>query len=270
MVPYLFNTIFYEPLYNGLIFLVSVTPGNDIGIAVVVLTLIVKFIILPFTHKSTKTQSQMKILEPEIKEIKEKHKEDKQEQAKQTMELYRRHGVNPFTGCLTMIVQLPIIFALYWVFWKGLTIDPALIDSFESIPGYINSLLLNQDIIYSFVSPPDFIKVKFLGLVDVTGKSIILALIAGVSQYFQIKLSMPGNVGLSSLKSTGSLKDDIAKSMSFQMRYILPVFVVVFAYTISAAVALYWATSNIFSVVHELIVKREAEKLKRENPGNHE
>ncbi len=265
MISYIFYTIFYGPLYNGLIFLVSVIPGNDVGIAVIVLTIIVKFIILPFTHKSTKAQSKMRSLEPDIKNIKEKHKENKQEQAKQTMELYKKHGVNPFSGCLTMIIQLPVILALYWVFSKGLKIDPVLADSLKKMPGYINSLLLNQDMFYSFVHLPEFIKVNFLGLIDITGKSVIIALIAGISQYFQIKLSMPGGVGISSLKSTGSFKDDIVKSMGFQMRYILPVFVAIFAYSISAAVALYWATSNIFSVVHELIIKRQAEKLKHKS-----
>jgi YidC/Oxa1 family membrane protein insertase len=264
MISYLFNTIFYEPLYNGLIFLVSVIPGQDIGIAIILLTILVKFVILPFTHKGTKNQSKMRVLEPEIKDIKKKYEKDKQEQAKQTMELYKKHGVSPFTGCLTMIVQLPVIMALYWVFWKGLKIDPTTLDSFKEIPGHINSLLLNHNIVYSFINFPAFIKINFLGLIDTTGKSIILALLAGITQYFQIKFSMPGKVGISSLKSTGSIKEDIVKSMSFQMRYILPVFVVVFAYTISAAVALYWVTSNTFSVIHEIIIKREADKLKRE------
>jgi len=268
MISGLFNTFFYEPLYNGLIFLVSIVPGADIGIAVVLLTLIVKFILFPFTHKGTKTQAKLRTLEPDIKELKEKYNKDKQEQARQIMELYRKHGVSPFSGCATILVQLPVIFALYWVFWKGLAFDPALLNSFEQVPGYINTALLNHDILYSFVHMPEFLKTHFLGLIDMTGKSIFLALLAGISQYFQIKLSMP-STGKLSLKSTGSLKDDLAQSMKFQMRYILPVFVVVFAYTISAAVALYWATSNAFSITHELFVKRKAQTLqsgaKRDN-----
>jgi len=259
-----FNTVFYEPLYNALFFLLSIIPGADVGVAVLVLTLIVKFILFPFAHKSTKTQARLKTLEPEINEIKEKHKKDKQEQSRQVMELYRKHGVNPFSGCLTVIVQLPIIFALYWVFWKGLKVDPEMVDQAMLAAGQLKTSLLNQDILYSFISIPEVVRIKFLGLFDMTGKSIVIALIAGVSQYFQIKLSMPGGGEKLSLSGTGSLKDDLAQSMKFQMRYILPVFVFIFAYTISTAVALYWATSNIFTVVHELLVKRKADKLREE------
>jgi len=256
-----FQTFLYEPLLNGLFFLVNIIPGNDIGIAVVVLTIIVKFIIFPFTHKSTKSQSQIKALEPEIKDIKEKHKEDKAEQARKTMELYQKHGVNPFVGCVTVFVQLPAILALYWVFLKGLSFDPSLITGTEHTSGYIHTSLLNTESLYSFISIPDFIKIKFLSIIDMTKKSILLALAAGVTQYVQIKFSMPGDVSLASLKSSGSLKDDLAQSMKFQMRYIMPVFVVVFAYTISAAVALYWTTSNMFSIIHELIVRKKAKEL---------
>lgn len=263
MISGFFNTFFYEPLYNGLIFLVSVIPGADIGIAVVLFTLIIKLALFPFTHKGIQTQSKLRTLEPDIKDLKEKHSKDKQEQARQVMELYRKHGVSPFSGCLTVLVQLPVIIALYWVFWKGLKFDPSLLDAFPHIPGHINTALLNHDILYSFVHIPEFVKTNFLGFIDMTGKSILLALLAGISQYFQIKLSMPDS-GKLSLKSTGSLKDDLMQSMKFQMRYILPVFVSVFAYTISAAVALYWVTSNTFSIAQELLVKRKAEALQSE------
>jgi len=260
-----FNTVFYGPLYNALFFIVSIIPGADIGIAIIILTLLVKFILFPLAHKSTKTQAHLKTLEPEIKNLKEKHKKDKQEQARKVMELYRKHGVNPFSGCLTVIIQLPVIIALYLVFRKGLNItDTDMIDKTIQAAGYLKTSILNQDMLYSFVNMPELIKIKFLGLIDMTQKSILIALVAGISQYFQIKLSMPGGGEKLSLSGTGSLKDDLAQSMKFQMRYILPVFVFIFAYTISAAVALYWATSNIFTIAHEIIVKKKAESLFKE------
>jgi len=254
MIKDTFNTFLYEPLYNGLIFLTSVIPGADIGIAVLLLTLIVKFAILPLTHASTKTQVKMRELNPKINEIKKKYKDNKEEQARKTMELYQEHKLNPFSGCITIIIQIPIILALYWVFFRGLHVDPELVDDFEKIPGYVNTMLLNREILYSFINIPDFLKTDFLGLVDMTGRSYVFALIAGISQYYQTKIMMPGDDV--SLKPTGSLKDDLARSMKFQMRYILPIFVFVFAYIISAAVALYWATSNIFMISHEYIIKR--------------
>lgn len=260
MISSIFNTALFEPLYNGLLFLTALIPGADIGIAIILLTLIVKLVLLPLSHKGTKTQARMRELEPEIKKIKDTHKSDKQLQAKKTMELYQKEKVSPFSGCFTIIIQLPIIIALYWVFWRGLTIDSELLSTLPHIPGYIQSSLLNQEAIYSSINVPELIKVKFLGLIDITGKSIVLAVLAGASQFFQIRISM-GKGEKFELKSTGSIKDDLAKSMKLQMRYMLPLFVGIFAYTISAAVAIYWTTNNIFTIVHELIVKRG----KREN-----
>ena len=270
MLSYLFNTFLYEPLYNGLLFLVAILPGADLGIAVIILTLLVKFALLPLAHKTAKTQVKMKELDPHIKAIKEKHKSNKQEQAKQMMDLYGKHGVSPFSGIIAIFIQLPIIIALYWVFFKGLKVDPALLAAIDHLAGNLPSSLLNHDILYSFVHLPESIKVEFLGLIDLTGKSIVLALIAGISQYVQINLSMPKKAGEGFLpKSTGSLKDDLAQNMGFQMRYILPVFVGIFAYSISAAVALYWAVSNIFAIVHEVIVRKKNVKS-GEKEGNTE
>ncbi len=251
MITDLFNTIFYQPIYNGFVFLISIIPGADIGFAIVILTIIVKFIIFPLTHKSVTSQAKMRSIEPKVKEVKEKYNKDKQEQAKKVMELYKEHGVNPFTGCLLVLVQMPIVIALYWVFFKGIA-D------------------LNPDILYSFINIPRDINTVFLGVFDMNGKSILLALTAGVLQYFQMKFSLPPLVkdDKKNTKKEMSFKDEFAKNMSIQMRYVLPVFVFFISYSISAAVALYWTTNNSFSVIHELIVKRKANKLTRTDEDN--
>jgi len=240
----IFNTLFYEPIYNGLIFFISIIPGGDVGIAIVLLTIVVKFLILPLTHKSVKSQAKIREIEPEVKEVKNKFNKDKQEQAKKVMELYKKHGVNPFTGCFLVLVQLPIILALYSVFFRGI--------------GEVNT-----EILYSFVSVPQNINMFFLGTTDMMGKSIYLALIAGVAQYYQMKLSLPPITIDTNKNNNGNLsfKDEFTKNMNTQMRYVLPVFVFFIAYTISAAIALYWATNNLFSVAHELMVRRKAKTL---------
>lgn len=235
-----FNTLFYQPLYNALVFLVSILPAADLGFAVILLTLLVKIVLFPLSHKSVSTQAKIRTLDPHIKKIREETKNNQQEQAQKIMGLYKEHGVNPFSGCFLLVAQLPIIFALYWVFFKGIQPDPALLYSSVVFPEHINTL--------------------FLGLIDMHGKSIVLAVIAGVTQFFQIKLSMPPTPPESS-GTERSFKDDLAKSMSVQMRYVMPVFVAFIAYTISAAVALYWITSNCFSIGHELFVRRKAKQL---------
>lgn len=247
MISETFNIIFYQPLYNGLVFLISHVPGADVGIAVVILTLLVKIIILPLSHKSVASQAKMRSIEPEIKKVKEKHK-DKQEQARQVMDLYKKHGVNPFSGCFLMLIQLPVIFALYWVFLKGLAHN------------------IDQSLLYSFVAVPEQVNMLFLGFIDMAKKNIFLAALAGISQYFQMKLSMPPvplDIG-EKKKGDISFKDEFAKNMNVQMRYMLPGIVFFVAYSISSSVALYWLVSNLFSIGHELIVKRKALQLVQE------
>ncbi|MEK7081487.1 MAG: YidC/Oxa1 family membrane protein insertase, partial [Patescibacteria group bacterium] len=238
MITTLWNTVFYQPLYNGLIFLTSIVPGGDVGVAVILLTLIVKTVLFPVSHKSIKTQAKMRQLEPEIKRIKEKYK-DKAEQAKATMELYKKYQVSPFSGCLSIIIQIPVILALYYVFFKGLGFD--------------------HGVLYSFVKMPEIINPNFLNLIDMHGKSLFLAVLAALSQYVQAKISMPP---IPPAQENASFKDDLARSMQLQMKYFMPVLVFVFSYSISSAIALYWLVSNLFSIGQELFVKKLAGNIK--------
>lgn len=250
----LFNSVIYEPLYNGLIFLVSIIPGADVGIAVALLTLLVKLVLFPISHKSSKAQVGMKAIEGDVRALQEKHKDDKAELAKKTMELYRQKGVNPFSGCVSILIQFPIIIGLYWVFFKGIVVSPEAIETLPKIAGHINGGLLDKDILYSFVHMPEYLKTSFLGFIDMTGKSWLLAGLAGITQYFQMRRAFPGAGGFP--KATGAWKEDFKSGMAFQMRYVMPVMVFVFAYTISAAVALYWTVSNIFTLAQEEIIRR--------------
>ena len=237
----IFSTFFYQPLYNALVMLLSVIPGANVGVAIILLTVIVRGALLPLSHKSVVSQAKMRSIAPHIEKIKEDHKEDKQEQARKTMELYKEHGINPFSGCLLVVVQLPIIFALYFVFFKGL-------------PD------LNAEHLYSFVHLPSTVGMVFLGIL-LSKKSIIFAFLAAATQYFQIKLSIPP-MAPAEKGAKPSFKDDFARSFNMQMRYMLPVIVFGISYSISASVALYWTTSNLFSVLHELYVKRRAGEIK--------
>ena len=238
------KAVFYEPIYNGFVFFLSVTPGADVGLSIILVTIAVRFILLPFSHKHVSSQAQIKKIEPEVSEIRNKYT-DRQEQAKRIMELYQKHGINPFSSCLFVLLQIPVIFSLYWVFFKGL-------------PD------LNPEILYSFILLPETLNMHFLGVFDMVGKSVFLAFLAGISQYYQINLSVP----LKPKPTDGeplSFRDEFQRNMGFQLRYMLPVLVFFVSYTISAAVALYWFTSNLFSIAHELIVKRKASAIMAAN-----
>ena len=236
MFSTVFSSVIFNPLYNSLIFFINHVPFADVGIAVILLTLLVKFALFPLAHSAIKSQARINSVKGELDGIRDKYKKDKQEQARQTMALYKKKGINPFSSILPLFIQLPIIIGLYWVFFKG------------GLPE------INMDILYSFVSTPIEINMKFLGLIDMSGKSIILALLAGVTQFFQAKFSIPK---MEPKSDTPSFKNDLARSFHIQMRYVFPVIVAIISYTISAAIALYWVTSNVFAISQEIFVKRK-------------
>ena len=230
----LFHTFLVTPLFNGFVFLIDVLPWLDAGVIIVIFTILVKFILYPLSKKAVIAQIEMKSIEKDLKNIKEKYKDDKQEQAKKTMELYKEKNINPFSSIFIILIQLPIIFALYYVFLKS------------GLPE------INTSMLYSFVSKPDFVDMNFLGLVNITGKSLVLAFLAGASSFFQIRMSVPAHQG----SNKGSFQDDLARSMNIQMRYVFPVIVFFISYQISGVVALYWFTSNIFTLLQERSLRK--------------
>lgn len=235
-MSFIYNNFVYEPLYNGLVFLMNILPWIDVGVAVALFTVIVKLILFPLSYRSVKTQASMKKIEPELNAIKLKFT-DKQEQARQVMALYKEKGVNPFSGFFLILIQIPIIFALYSIFLSS------------GLPH------ININILYSFVKTPVFVNMNFLGLIDIAKKSIVLSLFAGITQFFQISFSMPKPIKTDT-NAPVSFKNDLARSMSFQMRYIMPVIVFFISYSVSAAVALYWSVSNLFMIGQEIYVRR--------------
>ncbi len=233
------NALFFNPLYNALVFLAAAMPGNDVGLAIVVLTLIVKGILAPLSHSALMMQRKMRDLEPKLKELKEKHT-NQEEQAVKMMELYRAHGVNPFSSIFIMLIQIPIIFALYFVFREGID--------------------LSSPALYSFTPHPETINLMFLGFLDLAKPSIGLAAIAALTQFFQTQLSIPPTPKPAP-GTESSFKDEFARSMSFQARFILPIFIFFVAFNLHAALPLYWAVSNTFGIIHELYIRQQAKAI---------
>lgn len=237
-----FNTFFYKPLLNGLVFVLDVLPVHDIGLAIILLTIAVRVIIFPLSHKATVTQKKIKDLEPRLKEIKDKNKDSK-EQAQKIMELYKEHGISPFSlfSFFALFLQIPIFFAMYKVFAGGLTFD--------------------HNLLYPAVSLPEEISKNFLGIIDITSKSLILAALAGISQFIQIRLAIPPYKKENGQKS--DFKSELAKSMNIQMRYFMPIVIFFVATRLPAAMSLFWLTMNVFSIVHEYAVRKKAKSMVR-------
>jgi len=167
-----FNVVLYQPLFNALILLYKYLPGHDFGIAVIILTIVIRLILYPLMVQSIKSQKVLSELQPKIQEIQSKYKNDKEKQARATMELYQKEKINPFGGCLPLLVQLPILFALYKVFWKGFQPEA-------------------MDMLYSFVPHQGAIDPTFLGIINLGEVSLVLAVLAGITQFFQTKMVTP-------------------------------------------------------------------------------
>lgn len=228
-----YHAVFFDPLYNGLVVLFKVLPWADAGIVVILLTVLVRIVIFPLSKKAILTQVKMAEISPELAKIKEKYKDKTEEQARQTLALYKEKGVNPFSGIFVIIIQIPIIFALYQIFLHLPEVNPAFL--------------------YSFVTAPDYINTTFLGILDITAKSFAIAALAAVSTFFQFKISMKGQT-----PPTGnSFGNNLARSMQTQMKYFFPIIVFFVSYNISGVIALYWLTTNLFSIGQELFVRKK-------------
>jgi len=149
--------------------------------------------------------------------------------------LYKEYNINPFSGFLLILVQFPIIIALYWVFRDGgVGLDPAQL--------------------YSFVSLPDIINVKSFGI-DLTQKSYVLAALTGITQL--IHLSFSSGFKKSEITENQTEQEKIIASVGQSMKYTLPVMVTIFAYTLGSAIAVYWITSNIFMIFQEWYINKK-------------
>ncbi len=240
MISFL-KTIIYIPLYNLLLVILNFLPTHDAGIAIVILTIIVKLILYPVSKKAAVTQFLMKKHDPELQMIKEKYKNDKEAQALQIMAFYKKYQVNPFSSIITIFIQIPIIYSLYHIFLHS------------GLP------VVNNTLVYSFLHAPAVISMNFLGFIDVASKNIYLAFLAALTTYFQIKYSSatPTAPAKDAEKSQEkSFGNDLAASMATQMKYTFPVIVFFISWKISGAVALYWLVSNLFTIAQDYWIKR--------------
>ncbi len=229
----IFNQILYFPLFNALIFIYNHLPFDDLGVAIIILTILIRFLLYPLSQKSIKSQKAINKLQPEIKEIRKKFKK-KEDQAKEMMLLYQKYKINPMAGCLPILIQLPVLIALFRVFSTGL--NPQQLDN-----------------LYSFIQRPEVLDFMFLGLVDLSQRNIILAVLAGGLQFVQSKMVMPKKI----LNQRGEGKADFSSLMSKQMLYFMPLITVFIALKLPAALPLYWIVITLFGIIQQYFTKYE-------------
>ena len=240
MFSFIWHTFFFDPIYNSLVFFIDVIPGGDVGLAIAASIALVKFILLPLSIQAAKTQKVMREIEPKLKAIKEQYKDNREAQAKAMMAIYQEAKMNPFASIVIIFLQIPIIIALYYSVYSG---------GGAALPA------INIELLYSFIPAPQEVSMNFLGLMDITQRSIFLALLAGITQYIQVAYMMP-KLPPRDKDAAPDLKEDFMRNMQLQMKYVMPVLIAVVAYTISAAIALYFVVSNIFAIIQEWYIRR--------------
>lgn len=236
----LWNGILYRPIYNVLMFLVVMLPGNDLGLAIIILTLIIRAILLVPSQKAMRSQKKLQEVNPRIEKLKEKYKGDQQKIAAETMAIWKESKVNPLSSCMPILLQLPILIAVYQTVRNGLNPD--------------NTYMLYTT--YSNFSLKD-INVNFFGILDLTKVNVyVLPLIIGGLQFAQMKLTMA-----KTKKKTASNapKNEMAMANNM-MVYMMPVMIALFTASVPAGVALYWGISTIFGIGQQLVVNKEKPK----------
>ncbi len=234
----LYQIIFYQPVFNLLIFFYNIVPGHDIGLAIVLLTLLIRLILYPFNAQSIKSQKSLQNLQPKINELKKKYAHDKQELGRAMMELYKSEKVNPFSSCLPLLIQLPFLIAVFQVFRAGLGSG-------------------SLDLVYSFISRPELINHISMGFLDLSKPSPVLAVLAGVAQFWQAKMMTTKRPPKS---VPGSKDEDMMAIMNKQMIYFMPLITVFIGLTFPGGLTLYWLLTTLFTGLQQLYIFKGQKK----------
>lgn len=239
-IGYLFNVLFTIPIFNGLMLLNYVF--NDFGLSIIVLTLIIKLVLFPLTLKQLKSMKATQALQPQMAEIRKKYKNDQQGQALAMQALYKEYGVNPAAGCFPLLIQMPVLYGLFF--------------ALNQVLGKANLVHINS-MLYPFVPHlsvmPNlyldwftFLNPAFTIPLNEPDRSHILPILAGIATFIQLRMSQP--------KVDPKAPSDPATQSTRMMQYFMPLLTVFFGWTFAAGLALYWTVSSVFQAVQQYFV----------------
>lgn len=260
--PNFFNTVFVFPILNILLALYKLLslvkiPGA-FGFAIIGLVVLIRFLLHPFFKQQLETAKKMQEMKPHLDKLSKKHGKDPKRLQQEQLKLYQQAGINPASGCLFMIIQIPVFFALY----KTLSLF-LLNKNLTKVLTEINKVL------YLPILKIDSINPWFLGYnlalaPNKTGQwhYYLIPVITGVLQYWQAQVSMPAQTPSTSAVEERSGKTtevnkaeekkeggDFQQAMSMQMKYILPFMIGWFSYTLPVGLSLYWNIFSLFSII---------------------
>ncbi len=241
MAAKLFRTFISKPLFNGLIFIASFSPGHNLGIAVILLTLVVKLILLLPSQHALKSQKKMQMLQPRLDELKKKYGSDSKRMQEETMKLWKEMKINPLESCLPMLLQFPILIGLFYVIRDGAQIEVArhmLYEPYQHLSWTLGHTLLGIDLLKPnlYILPPLLV----------------------VLQFWQVKMMMARTKKKEAVVEVGAKKSWMPElNQQSMMLYILPLMIGFFALSFPAAVSLYWGVSTLFAIAQQWFVMRE-------------
>lgn len=231
-MAHLFHIILYQPLFNLLIGIYNIVPGNDLGVAIIILTILIRLLFTPLSIKALVSQRKMAMVQPKLQELQTRYKDDKTKLASESMALYKEHGVNPFSGCLPILIQLPVLIALYRVFMAGFK------------PESLSAL-------YGFVHNPGAIGTVSFGFLNLASAQPALAVLAGVLQFIQAWYAAK----LQAVTKPGGQESQALK-MSRQMLYFFPIMIVFISWKLPAGLVLYWVITTAFSIFEQIYIRK--------------
>jgi YidC/Oxa1 family membrane protein insertase len=209
-------------------------PGHDIGLAILVLTVLIRLILFPLYYQSIKSQKALQDIQPKVEALKKQYANEKEKMAQELMNLYKKDKVNPFSSCLPLLIQFPFLIAVYQVFRQGL-----------SSKGF--------EMLYPFVVRPEHINPMFLGFINLAVPSLVLAVLAGLAQFWQTKMLMAQKPPLIKGKEIeGSADEKTMAMMNKQMIYFMPIFTVIIGASLPAGLTLYWFITTLLMALQQV------------------
>lgn len=253
----IFNLIFFAPVINLLVLIFSGLQALNIpgalGLAIIILTLIIRFLVWPFMGSQIKATKKMADLKPHLDVLKQKHKNDKQAMAQAQMALYKEHGVNPAGGCLPALIQIPVFIALYQAIINILPGADGQIDKINSLL-YFPQLKLTGSLDPNFfglnlgIKPSDFGQYGLLLL--------LIPVVTAILTFIQSKMALPRPVKPYPSDSPKEVKEKVGMEESMgqvqsQMVYLMPVMIGYFAFTFPIGLAIYWNVYTILGIFQQ-------------------
>jgi YidC/Oxa1 family membrane protein insertase len=251
------HAIFVQPLTNLLFLLVAYLPGHDFGVAVILLTALIRLILWPLASKQLHSQKALTALQPEVNRLKEKYKNDPTKFNSATMELYKEKEVNPFSSCLPLLIQLPFLIGIFYVFRPFADPAYANLANPNGIVGQLYPWLKSLPGVASYIASTKAVSTMFLGIIDLAKPNVYLAIIASAAQFVQSKMLLP--------KKDPNAPKDPSAAISTQMTYFFPIITFVIALSLPSALPLYWFVTTAFAIAQQyLVFHRDVEKIEEE------